>query len=58
MKKTLVLCTLSTLLITACTTPGKRTAIGAGAGTVVGAGAGALISKATGGKAGTGAPFR
>ena len=55
MKKTLVLCTLSALLITACTTPGKRTAIGAGAGAVVGAGAGAIISHAIGGKAGTGA---
>ncbi len=55
MKKTLVLCTLSALLVAACTTPGKRTAIGAGAGALVGAGTGALISKASGGKAGKGA---
>ena len=54
MKKILV-STLSILLVAACTTPGKRTAIGAGAGAAVGAGAGALISHATGGKAGTGA---
>ena len=54
MKKILV-SMLSILLIAACTTPGKRTAIGAGAGAAVGAGAGALISHATGGKAGTGA---
>lgn len=55
MKKTLLLCTLGAFLLAACTTPGKRTAIGAGAGAAVGAGAGALISHATGGKAGTGA---
>lgn len=55
MKKTFVLCTLCALLVAACTTPGKRTAIGAGAGALVGAGTGALISKASGGKAGKGA---
>ena len=55
MKKTILLSTLCVLLVAACTTPGKRTAIGAGAGAAVGAGAGALISHATGGKAGTGA---
>ncbi|MBR5151469.1 MAG: OmpA family protein [Elusimicrobiaceae bacterium] len=55
MKRAIFLCTLSALLVAACTTPGKRTAIGAGAGAAVGAGAGALISHATGGKAGTGA---
>lgn len=55
MKKTILVCTLGVLLVSACTTPGKRTAIGAGVGTAVGAGAGALISHATGGKAGTGA---
>lgn len=55
MKKAVLLCTLGAFLLAACTTPGKRTAIGAGAGAAVGAGAGALISKATGGKAGTGA---
>lgn len=55
MKRAVLLCTLGAFLMAACTTPGKRTAIGAGAGAAVGAGAGALISKATGGKAGTGA---
>ncbi len=55
MKKTVLLGTICAMLLTACTTPGKRTAIGAGAGAAVGAGAGALISHATGGKAGTGA---
>ncbi|MBP5429931.1 MAG: OmpA family protein [Elusimicrobiaceae bacterium] len=55
MKKTVLLGTICAVLLTACTTPGKRTAIGAGAGAAVGAGAGALISHATGGKAGTGA---
>ncbi len=55
MKKTVLLCTLGAFLLAACTTPGKRTAIGAGAGAAVGAGAGALIAKATGGKAGKGA---
>ncbi len=55
MKKTVLISTLCVLLVAACTTPGKRTAIGAGAGAAVGAGAGALISHATGGKAGTGA---
>ena len=52
-KSTLFLCAVA--LVCACTTPGKRTAIGAAAGTAVGAGAGALISKATGGSAKTGA---
>ena len=55
MKKKILVSTLSILLVAACTTPGKRTAIGAGAGAAIGAGAGALISHATGGKAGTGA---
>ncbi|MBP5616583.1 MAG: OmpA family protein [Elusimicrobiaceae bacterium] len=55
MKKTVLLGTICAVLLTACTTPGKRTAIGDGAGAAVGAGAGALISHATGGKAGTGA---
>ena len=52
-KSILFICAIA--LISACTTPGKRTAIGAAAGTAVGAGAGALISKATGGSAKTGA---
>jgi outer membrane protein OmpA-like peptidoglycan-associated protein len=34
-----------------CATPGKRTAVGAGAGAIVGAGAGALIGKGWGGAA-------
>lgn len=55
MKKIVLLSTIGVFLLGACTTPGKRTAIGAGAGAAVGAGAGALISHATGGKAGTGA---
>ena len=54
MKKTLLLC-LAVTLVAACTTPGKRTAIGAGAGAAVGAGAGALIAHASGHKAGKGA---
>ncbi len=55
MKKIILFSTLGAFLLGACTTPGKRTAIGAGAGAAIGAGAGALISHATGGKAGTGA---
>lgn len=56
MKKSIMfLCTIA--LLCACTTPGKRTAIGAAAGTAVGAGAGALISKATGGSAKDGAIY-
>ncbi len=55
MKKTILLCTLGAFLLAACTTPGKRTAIGAGAGAAVGAGAGALIAHASGHKAGKGA---
>ena len=55
MKKMLVLCTVCALLTAACTTPGKRTAIGAAGGAAVGAAAGAVISHATGGKAGKGA---
>ena len=35
MKKTILLSTLCVLLVAACTTPGKRTAIGAGAGAAV-----------------------
>ena len=50
-----VLCTVCALLTAACTTPGKRTAIGAAGGAAVGAAAGAVISHATGGKAGKGA---
>ncbi|MDR0952666.1 MAG: OmpA family protein [Elusimicrobiota bacterium] len=55
MKKTLLLCGAMAMLLSACTTPGAKTAIGAGAGAAIGAGAGAIISHTTGGKAGTGA---
>lgn len=55
MKKTLLLCAISALLLSACTTPGKRTAWGAAGGAAVGAAAGAVISHTTGGKSGTGA---
>lgn len=56
MKKSIMfLCAVA--LLCACTTPGKKTAIGAAAGTAVGAGAGALISKATGGSAAEGAIY-
>ena len=56
MKKSIVfLCAVA--LLCACTTPGKKTAIGAAVGTAVGAGAGALISKATGGSAKSGAIY-
>ena len=54
-KSILFLCAVA--LVCACTTPGKRTAIGAAAGTAVGAGAGALIGKATGGSAKKGAIY-
>ena len=55
MKKTLLFCTVCALLVSACTTPGKRTAIGAASGAAIGAAAGAIISHSTGGKSGTGA---
>ena len=55
MKKTLLLCAMGALLLSACTTPGKRTAWGAAGGAAVGAAAGAIISHSTGGKTGTGA---
>ena len=55
MKKTLLFCTICALLVSACTTPGKRTAIGAAIGAAGGAAAGAIISHSTGGKSGTGA---
>ncbi len=55
MKKALLLCTVCALLLSACTTPGKRTAWGAAGGAAVGAAAGAIISHNTGGKSGTGA---
>ncbi len=43
------------LMMAACATPGKRTAIGAGAGAAVGAAAGAVIAHNTGGEAWQGA---
>lgn len=57
MKKTLFTAVICALLVSACTTPGKRTAIGAGAGAAVGAIAGAVITHQTGGKAETGAIY-
>lgn len=53
--KKLVLLMAASLLITACTTPGKKTAWGAAGGAAVGAVAGAVIAHNTGGKSGTGA---
>ena len=55
MKKALLLCTVCAFVLSACTTPGKRTAWGAAGGAAVGAAAGAVISHNTGGKSGTGA---
>ena len=55
MKKTLLFAVAAAVILSACTTPGKRTAIGAGAGAAVGAVAGAVIAHNTGGKAETGA---
>lgn len=55
MKKTLLFALTAAVVLSACTTPGKRTAIGAGAGAAVGAIGGAVIAHNTGGKAGTGA---
>ena len=45
------------LALTACTTPGTKTAIGAGVGAAAGAGIGALVAKSTGGKASKGAAY-
>ena len=55
MKKLVLLTAVCSLLATACTAPGKRTAWGAAGGAAVGAVAGAVISHNTGGKSGTGA---
>ncbi|WP_428897912.1 Outer membrane protein OmpA [Parelusimicrobium proximum] len=55
MKRTLVLAVAASFMFAACTTPGSKTAIGAGTGAVVGAGTGAIIAASTGGKAGQGA---
>ncbi len=56
MKKVLVLM-FCAVLVSACTTPGKKTAIGAGAGAAVGAVAGAVITHNTGGKSTEGAIY-
>ena len=45
------------VLVSACTTPGKKTAIGAGAGAALGAAAGAIIANNTGGKSAEGAIY-
>ncbi len=55
MKKTLLFAVSAAVVLAACTTPGQKTAIGAGAGAAVGAIGGAVIAHNTGGKAGTGA---
>ncbi|MGB2578106.1 outer membrane protein OmpA-like peptidoglycan-associated protein [Elusimicrobium simillimum] len=55
MKKIVLTLTAVALVFTACTTPGKKTAIGAGAGAAIGAIGGAVIAHNTGGKAETGA---
>jgi len=55
MRKNIVFCTVCALLAAACTTPGTRTAIGAGAGAAVGALSGAVIAHNTGGKSEKGA---
>ena len=57
MKKGLLTAVLCALVLSACTTPGKRTAIGAGAGAATGAIAGAVIAHNTGGKAESGAIY-
>lgn len=57
MKKTLFAAVICALVLSACTTPGKRTAIGAGAGAAVGGIAGAVIANNTGGKSGQGAIY-
>ena len=55
--KKLVMLFLCAVLVSACTTPGKKTAIGAGAGAAVGAAAGAIIANNTGGKSAEGAIY-
>ena len=55
MKKTLLASVLAAVVaLTACTSPGAKTAIGAGAGAAVGAVGGAIIAHNTGGKSSTG----
>ena len=55
--KKLMLLSCAALLVAACTTPGKRTAIGAGAGAAVGGLTGAVIANNTGGKSYQGAIY-
>jgi len=55
--KNLVVLFLCAILVSACTSPGKRTAIGAGAGAAIGAAAGAIIANNTGGKSAEGAIY-
>lgn len=55
MKKTVLCCAFSALLLTACTTPGARTGWGAAGGAAGGALAGAIIANNTGGSGGQGA---
>ena len=57
MRKLMILSSAAVLLLAACTTPGKRTAIGAGGGAAVGALAGAVIANNTGGKSYQGAIY-
>lgn len=56
MKKVLALL-FCAVLVSACTTPGKKTAIGAGIGVAAGAAAGAIIANNTGGKSAEGAIY-
>lgn len=55
MRKVALLSLGMCIMMFACTTPGKRTAIGAGAGAAVGATAGAIIAHNTGGESWQGA---
>ena len=57
MKKITLLSCVAALLVSACTTPGTRTAIGAGSGAAVGALTGAVIANNTGGKSYQGAIY-
>ncbi len=57
MKKHILLGCAAALLLTACTTPGTKTAIGAGGGAAVGALAGAIIANNTGGQSHQGAIY-
>lgn len=57
MKKIILPVLAGCLMMTACTTPGKRTAWGSVGGAAVGAAAGAIIANNTGGKSGQGAVY-